>query len=156
MSLLSACRVMACALFLTGASIAAPPATAAQPAGDAIMITLPREVLPFDVGANGFVAAGGFFSGGAFHWMPTGGTVDIGALTASGVSRDGKTIVGSALDRTGLENAAIWTGAKTWRTLGSIGGARPCDALLSSALDVNADGRVVVGLAWDGCSYARA
>ena len=56
-----------------------------------------------------------------------------------------------------LEEAAIWTGGKSWRLLGSVRpNAQPCDALLSSAFGTNDDGRVVVGLAWDGCSYARA
>ena len=32
----------------------------------------------------------------------------------------------------------------------------PCDDLLSSAYDTSADGKVVVGLAWNGCNFARA
>ncbi len=128
----------------------------AAPSGTPLMITLAPEALPLAVGANGFVAAGGFFSGGALHWMPTSGVTDIGGRQATAVSRDGRTIVGDALDDRGYENAAIWTGGTTWRTLGSVGSAQPCDLLLSSAYDTSADGSVIVGLAWDGCRHARA
>ena len=34
--------------------------------------------------------------------------------------------------------------------------AVPCDALLSSASARSADGKVIVGLAWNGCNFARA
>ncbi len=34
--------------------------------------------------------------------------------------------------------------------------AAPCDALLSSTYDISEDGKVIVGLAWNGCNFARA
>ena len=34
--------------------------------------------------------------------------------------------------------------------------AVPCDALLSSTYDTSDDGKVIVGLAWNGCNFARA
>jgi probable HAF family extracellular repeat protein len=64
--------------------------------------------------------------------------------------------VGSARDGRGFEQAAIWTGGKSWRLLGSVGAARPCDQLVSGTFGANDDARVIVGLAWDGCAYARA
>jgi probable HAF family extracellular repeat protein len=132
------------------------PAEAAPPRGRPVFIRLPPNALASATGAGGFVVAGTFFSGGAFHWMPASAITDIGGLESKGVSRDGKTIVGDALDQNRLVNAAIWTGGRTWRTLGSVGSQRPCDLLVSSAYGTSGDGRVVVGLAWDGCGYARA
>jgi len=132
-------------------------AEGAPPQGTPLLITLPPEVLASAVGANGFVVAGNLYSGGAFHWMPTSGVTRIGGISVGDVSRDGKTIVGQEADTRGLENAAVWTGGRSWRLLGALGpNARPCDHLLSSAHGTSEDGRVVVGLAWDGCSYARA
>jgi probable HAF family extracellular repeat protein len=134
----------------------AAPAAGAPPDGNAVFVRLRPEALAVATGANGFVIGGTFFNGGAFHWMPTSGVTEIGGLQVADVSRDGKTIVGNSLDANRLVNASIWTGGRTWRTLGSIRSARPCDASLSSAYGTNDDGSVIVGLAWDGCSYARA
>ena len=130
---------------------------AAPPQGKPLLIHLPPEALPLDVSASGFVLVGGFFSGGGMNWMPTSGAQRIGAIQAIAVSRDGKTIVGEALDSRGLENAAIWSGGTSWRTLGSFTpSAQPCDLNLSSALGTSADGRVIVGLGWNGCGLAHA
>jgi probable HAF family extracellular repeat protein len=130
---------------------------AAPPAGKPVLITLPLETIPQDVGANGFVVVGSFFSGGSLYWMPTVGTQAIGGTEANAVSLDGKTIIGRAFDSRRLENAAIWQGGREWRLLGSIvPNAQPCDLLLSGSFGANDDGRVVVGLAWNGCAIARA
>lgn len=130
---------------------------AAVPEGQPLFIPLPPEVLAVDVGANGFVVVGSFYSGGALHWMPTAGATAIGGIVGAAVSRDGKTIVGDALDERGLENAAVWQGGQSWRRLGSIApNAEPCDLLLSGAFGANGDGKIVVGLAWNGCEIARA
>jgi probable HAF family extracellular repeat protein len=118
---------------------------------------LPPDVLPSDVGANLFAVVGSFTRGRGLYWLPTAGTQDIGGRAGTGVSSDGRTIVGNALDARGFENAAIWKSGTEWRTLGSFSrDARPCDLLLSSAFGISADGRVVVGLGWDGCRYAHA
>ena len=59
--------------------------------------------------------------------------------------------------RASSKQAAIWLGGTEWRLLGSIvPDPRPCDDLLSIAIQTSADGRVLVGLAWDGCAIARA
>jgi probable HAF family extracellular repeat protein len=56
-----------------------------------------------------------------------------------------------------VQQAAIWQGGTDWRALGSIvPNARPCDLDLSTAIQTRADGKVVVGLGWDGCNVARA
>jgi probable HAF family extracellular repeat protein len=121
-------------------------------------MALPENVLPAAVGGNAFVIAGGYYRGGAFFWMPTSGDQPIAGVSAADISRDGKTIVGDALDSRRLKNAAIWTAdSPQWRVLGSVKAtAAPCDDLLSSALGATSDGSVIVGLAWDTCSYARA
>jgi probable HAF family extracellular repeat protein len=150
-------RVARIALPVTAALAWLGTAQAKPPEGTALLILLRPEALPSAVGANGFVVAGTFFGGGGFHWMPTSDVTDIGGTQTVAVSRDGRTIVGSALDSGRFENAALWTGGTTWRVLGSIRpGAQPCDRFLSSAFDASDDGKVVVGLAWDGCAVARA
>lgn len=103
-----------------------------MPQGKPLLIELPPNALATDVGANGFVVVGTFYGGGALYWMPTSGVESLGGTEGIAVSRDGKTIVGSALDTRGLEHAAIWGGGTDWRLLGSFTpGAQPCDTLLS-------------------------
>jgi len=132
-------------------------AAAAAPDGTPLFIELPTNVLPAAVGANGFVVVGSFYSGGAFHWMPTSGVTPIGGFAGIAVSRDGETIVGNKFDESRREQAAIWVGGTEWRLLGSIApDAQPCDLLLSSSYGASGDGSVVVGLAWNGCKIARA
>lgn len=134
------------------------PGAAAVPAGDAVLIELPPGALAYDVGASGFVVVGGVFNSiGGLYWMPTVGVRDVGGLQAIAVSRDGKVIVGTAFDDRLLQHAAIWLAGREWRLLGSIApNAQPCDLLLSGAFGANDDASVVVGLAWNGCSIARA
>ena len=54
--------------------------------------------LPSSVSAGGAVVVGGFGTGGGFYWMPTTGVIYAGGLFATKVSRDGKVIVGQAID----------------------------------------------------------
>jgi probable HAF family extracellular repeat protein len=132
-------------------------ADAAPPRGTPVFIELPTEAIPTGVGAGGFVSVGTFFGGlGALSWMPNAGVTPIGGVEGVAVSLDGKTIVGDALDANRKSNAAIWQGGREWRLLGSFTpDAQPCDLLLSGAFGMSDDGRVIVGLGWDGCNYAR-
>ena len=132
-------------------------AEAAPPKGKPLYIELPPNVLPTSVGAGGFVSVGNFYGRlEGLTWLPTSGVTGIGGTGGVGVSLDGKTIVGNALDANLKENAAIWQGGTRWRALGSFTpSAQPCDALLSSAFGTSDDGKVIVGLGWDGCSFAR-
>jgi probable HAF family extracellular repeat protein len=115
------------------------------------------EALPSGLSASGAVVSGGFNGNGAFYWMPTTGVIFAGGVQASGVSRDGHTIVGLAADSHGIQQAAIWTSGTEWRLLGSFAGsAGPCDAILSQGLGVNGDGQTVVGYAYSSCSSAHA
>ena len=66
-------------------------------AGDqTLLIDLERSPTLFRaaVSGSGAVVVGGLGTGGGFYWMPTTGTVFIGGLGATNVSRDGRTIVG--------------------------------------------------------------
>ena len=108
------------------------------------------------VSASGSVVVGGLADGGAFYWMPTTGVVFAGGLTADGVSGDGHTIVGWARDVAGIQQAAIWQRATEWRLLGSFPNAIPCDAFLGGATDVNRNGQVVVGYAYQSCTSSHA
>jgi probable HAF family extracellular repeat protein len=129
-------------------------------AGDkALLIELdPRtRLFPAGVSAAGAVLVGSLDGGGGFYWMPTTGVISTGGTSSASVSRDGRTIVGSAADARGIVQAAIWLRAAEWRLLGSFGpGAAPCDMSLSSAADTSRDGRVVVGLAKNGCTLTHA
>jgi hypothetical protein len=128
----------------------------AQSADKTIFIELPVSALPTDVAANGTVV-GSYREPSGFYWMPTTGDIFIGGAETSAVSRNGRTIVGTALDSARRQQAAIWQRASEWRLLGSIvPNATPCDALLSSTYDVSDDGRVIVGLAWNVGATFRA
>ncbi len=149
-------QVVRCATALLVAAAWLGSAEAAPPSGTPLLIPLPPNVLANAQAANGLVVVGGVYGGAGFHWMPSSGVTDIGGISAVAVSRDARTIVGNVFDSNGKQQAAIWTGGKTWRPLGSVGQQRPCDLLISSAFGVSGDGAAVVGLAWDGCKYARA
>jgi len=122
-----------------------------------LLIELPPGVLPTSVNASGSVVVGGLRSGGGFYWTPSTGDIFLGGNDAVESSRDGRTIVGTAIDARKLKQAGIWQRAAEWRLLGSIvPNAAPCDDLLSSSYGTSADGKVIVGLAWNGCNIARA
>ena len=122
-----------------------------------IELELRAGALAEGVSGSGAVAAGALANGGGFYWMPTTGVVAIGGKGATGVSRDGRTIVGIAADSRGVDQAAIWVRAAEWKLLGSIRpNAAPCDLFLSAALDTSRDGRVVVGHGRDGCTITNA
>jgi probable HAF family extracellular repeat protein len=130
---------------------------AAEPKGKPVLIELPTEALPADLGANGFVVVGSFYSGGAFTWMPTHNVAPIGGEQATAVSKDGKSIAGNLIDAAGHEVAAIWEGGRQWRTLPTlVPNAQSCDRYLTSVFGGNDDGSVLVGLGWNGCKIAHA
>lgn len=109
------------------------------------------------VSANNMVVGGGLDSGGGFYWTPIHDVVFNGGDTASDVSGDGRTIVGTVRDHGGISQAGIWIARTVWQPLGSFSPtAAPCDTLLSNAYGVSRNGQVVVGLAYDGCKVAHA
>jgi probable HAF family extracellular repeat protein len=124
----------------------------------AMLIELEARAPAFTSGvsASGAVLAGGLLSGGGFYWMPTTGVIFNGGLASADVSRDGHTIVGSARDTSGIEQAGIWVRGTEWRLLGSFPNAAPCDTSLSGASGVSRDGQVVVGIAKNTCAVSHA
>jgi probable HAF family extracellular repeat protein len=120
-----------------------------------IELDLRSGAQPLAVSSGGAVVVGGLGTGGGFYWMPTTGVIFAGGLFASKVSRDGKVIVGQAVDKL-LRQAAIWQSGTAWRALGSFPNALPCDTFLSLANDTSRDGKVVVGYANNGCSVTHA
>jgi len=126
---------------------------AAPPAGKPVFIHV-QGFAPTSVGQNGFVVAGDFTEGGAFHWMPTSGVTLVGGGTAY-VSRDGKAMAGSALDSQRKQQPARWEGGRSWRLLGPlVSGAHPCDTSYGFAMGTSGDGRVVVGAGYYGTNPA--
>jgi len=122
----------------------------------ALLIELPAGALPYDISSSGMVV-GELRSGGGFYWLPTTGVVYIGGQVATAVSRGGDAIAGIAYGAGNVTQAALWQRAAEWRLLGSVvPNAVPCDTLLSSTYDASDDGKVLVGLAWNGCNFARA
>jgi probable HAF family extracellular repeat protein len=122
----------------------------------AVFIQLPAGALANKISSSG-VIVGGLRPVGGFHWMPTSGDVFIGGVSAVAVSADGRVIAGTALDANRNQQAAIWQRGTEWRLLGSVvPNATPCDSFISGTFGANRDGTVLVGLAWNGCSFARA
>ena len=122
-----------------------------------VFLPLRENLLPTAVGADAFTVGGSYYTLGAFLWMPTSGDTRLGGNSTAAISRDGRTIIGNKFNSSLIETAAIWTADQDWRELGGIvPSAVPCDRLLSGAFGATDDGKVVVGLAWNGCSFARA
>ena len=145
---------------ITGIVVTLTLTQASRPqATNALLIELDSRpgTLASAVSANNLVVVGGFSGGGGFYWMPARGAIFNGGLVAEGVSGDGRTIVGIAQDNGGIAQAGIWIARTEWQLLGSFSPtAAPCTGSLSSAYDVSRDGRVIVGLAYDGCALAHA
>ncbi|MHC5115131.1 MAG: hypothetical protein ACYTGP_11975 [Planctomycetota bacterium] len=75
-------------------------------------------------------------------------------LTAVAVSDDGQFVAGDIPDPEGIGSnvAALWDAEKnSWTSLGALPNALGCPSR-SDAYEISADGSVVVGLSWDGCS----
>jgi hypothetical protein len=96
-----------------------------------------------DMSADGSVAVGILLGSSttpspagsqAFRWTAAGGVQNIGGhMNEVYISRDGKTIVGSALDTQGNGNAAIWQGGTNWKLLGGPPGSVPQGSVPFSA-----------------------
>ena len=130
-------------------------AEAAPPAGKPVFIQV-QGLAPTSVGLNGFIVAGDFTEGGAFHWMPTSGVTLIGGESGT-ISRDGRTTVGRLRDTNGVDQPAMWAGGTSWRLLGPlVPNAQKCDQTLGFATATSGDGRYVVGGGYYGTSLANA
>jgi probable HAF family extracellular repeat protein len=142
------------ALILALLLLAQPWPDAASDKTVLIELDLRSAAQPASVSAGGAVVVGSLTVGG-FYWMPTTGVIYAGGVLASSVSRDGKVIVGRAIDG-GLLQAAIWQSGTEWRSLGSFPNALPCDSSLSLATGTSRDGKVVVGYGRNGCAVSHA
>jgi hypothetical protein len=124
-------------------------------APEVTLIDLPNSWVS-SLSEKGTVGVGGW-DGGHFRWTPGSEGVDIGGPAGyygspqPAVSANGKTIVGTVLDKNGYAVAAFWKSGKKWAPIGGLEGATPCDGLISSAWGVS-NSKDVVGLGWDGCS----
>ncbi len=89
-----------------------------------------------------------------FHDTITGETVPTAVVgdptrnLATGISNTGAI---SAMHGEPVE-AGLWTEATDWMDLGSPHAVGCGDAEVAGAFDISADGGVVVGMAWNGCS----
>ncbi len=117
------------------------------------------QSVAWDVSADGSVVVGWSEDASgknrAFRWTAATGMVALGTLPgggesmAFGVSADGSVIVGCAIDSNGEQRAFRWTAATGMQDLGSdLGHQQTCGFLPDvPAVDVSADGTVVVGTA---------
>jgi probable HAF family extracellular repeat protein len=115
-----------------------------------------------DISADGTVIVGFSRSGNgleAFRWTEAGGMVGLGDLPggsfqsrATAVSADGSVVVGNSSYALGAaDEAFLWTEESGMIGLGGLPGQIPGDfKQLSSAIDISADGKVVVGQANNG------
>jgi uncharacterized membrane protein len=100
--------------------------------------------------ADGTVVVGVWGNEGpAWRWTAGTGVVDIGSISQTvGVSRDGRTIVGTAKAPDGLAYAAIWQSGKQWVTLPPPSNWRELDNKVTVGYAASRDGSVITGLAY--------
>ena len=133
--------------------------TGGQPpaAGSAVVRAGPdgRVPLGLNVGTGLGISGDGSIVVGAgptgpFRWTQAGGAVGLGSLSttfpggaANGISRDGQTIVGWAINPANTREAFRWTQAAGMVGLGTLPGGG--GNIASEANAVSADGSVIVG-----------
>jgi len=104
----------------------------------------------------------GFFPEGTFIWDTQTGSITLlntAGKDAVAITEDGSTVVGDTLvegtpgdPNSWAEEASYWTeSAGFWQSIGFLPNAMQCPSR-SNAYDISADGSVIVGLSWDGCS----
>ncbi len=105
---------------------------------------------------------GDFFADDGYRWDRWTNTFTIipseviatGGEAVAAISDNGAVVVGD-IPETSVEDfsneAAMWTDAGGWEGLGWLPNAGVCPSR-SDSYEVSADGSVVVGLSWDGCS----
>jgi hypothetical protein len=139
-------NVLLCSMVAAAAVVAASPALAQ---GRFIPLGVENTYVS-GMSADGTVVVGVWGNEGpAWRWTAETGVVDIGSVSQQvKVSRDGRTIIGTAKDAQGIANAAGWQNGKQWRTLPPSANGRVQDGGVTSGRGVSADGSVIVGLAW--------
>ncbi len=126
------------------------------------------EMIPDGLGANDMSPDGRYIVGetdlddngfpdGLYRWDRATGEFTVlnpNGLGAVAVSDDGSIVVGDIADPTGVGTnvAALWDAVTmNWMSLGFLPNAGACPSR-SDGYECSADGSVVVGLSWDGCS----
>ena len=93
----------------------------------------------------------------AFRWTSSGGMQNLGTLSgdayswASGVSKDGSTVIGNSTSSDGLGRAMRWTAGGGMEALGAL-----AEGQGSNALSASADGSLIVGSAFSVDSALHA
>lgn len=151
-----------------GAGMALLIATAAGAQVSATFEFIPGAFSANDLTPNGRYVVGSLDTDGDFfpddgyrwdRWTNTFTVIPSLAIATGGdavvaVSDDGGVIVGEIPETSVAEysnQAAMWTDEDGWVGLGWLPNAGVCPSR-SDAYEVSADGSVVVGLSWDGCS----
>ncbi|MEZ6212414.1 MAG: hypothetical protein R3B46_14425 [Phycisphaerales bacterium] len=136
-------------------------------AGAPATVTVTMQLIPDALSADdlspdgqwvvGSSGAGGFFPGQPYRWNTVTGQYTLLAapgIDAVGVSDSGAVVVGDIPnpEGDGAEVAGRWRATTlNWQGLGYLPNAMMCPSR-SNSYEVSADGTVVVGLSWDGCS----
>ena len=107
--------VILCSMIAAAAAVAAGPALAQ---GKFTPLGVENTYVA-GMSADGSVVVGVWGNEGpAWRWTAETGVVDIGSVSQQvKISRDGRTIVGTAKDAKGIAHAAIWQSGKQWITL---------------------------------------
>ncbi len=133
-------------------AIAASAAVAGGPVKPTFIALDQSYMVPMSMTTDGSKVVGtGYFGSPAFYWTAAEGVVLLGGGCGAGtaaISGDGSTIVNCIIDDNGKAVAAKWLGGTNWQSLGSVAGAVPCDADLSSAWGIDGTGSTAVGLVW--------
>ena len=120
---------------------------------------IPDAFTALDMTPDGRFVVGSKLSGDHYVWdsLTDAFTTIEGALSAVAISDDGSTVLGSIRnpetpDTTSGSVSAIWTdGTQSWESLGYLPNSLNCPSK-SSPYELSADGKVAVGLSWDGCN----
>jgi probable HAF family extracellular repeat protein len=102
----------------------------------------------YALSADGNVMAANL-GGEMFRWVRGKGYTDLGPTDGSiAISADGSAITSGIVGADGLVNASLWKTATGWVNLGHTAKGCNLDGSWGSSYGLNADGSVVVGLAW--------
>jgi uncharacterized membrane protein len=143
-------------LTLTTLSLAALSSLAAAQAPTFIPLSGVAQGVSTDCG---IVVVGGSLGGQAYRWTPADGQVFIGGAGWSSagnvsISRDGSMITATTTDASSIQRTSRWNGGTSWTQLAGLGAMSGNSE--TSSWGIDADGGMVVGLAWVTAGQAHA